>query len=123
MSPHPDLSRSGAEKYNRFEIAFVTCDPDMISEALRATPAPRVQYINREEKNRYAFTIMLDLQFRLRLPAILSHFQRWIYAWMYASSRLFLRVFHVRFLVLDAKFEKFMKFYTKAMFRDSLHDL
>ena len=45
MSPHPDLSRSGAEKYNRFEIAFVTCNPDMISEALRATPAPRVQYI------------------------------------------------------------------------------
>ena len=45
MSPHPDLSRSGAEKYNRVEIAFVTCDPDMISEALRATPAPRVQYI------------------------------------------------------------------------------
>ena len=45
VSPHPDLSRSGAEKYNRFEIAFVTCDPDMISEALRATPAPRVQYI------------------------------------------------------------------------------
>ena len=37
MSPHPDLSRSGAEKYNRVEIAFVTCDPDMISEALRAT--------------------------------------------------------------------------------------
>ena len=45
VSPHPDLSRSGAEKYNRVEIAFVTCDPDMISEALRATPAPRVQYI------------------------------------------------------------------------------
>ena len=32
-----------------------------------------------------------------------------------ASLRRFLRVFHVRFLVLDAKFEKFIKFYTKAI--------